>query len=341
MKNVILALSASIIFVASCGSPTNNVVDNIPEESSVVQTKVARISSFVKAEKSRGQVKNSLKKGLTTTGDIRYHTLNTKLLKSGNREISVYLPPSYKKDSQKTYPVFYMHDGQNIFDKGTGAFGKEWYVDEKAEYLIQKGIINEVIIVGVYNGFAERINELTWTKHPEHGGGDGKKYCDFLVKEVKPFIDKTYRTKSDRANTAVGGSSLGGLISIYLSSNYSNVIGNTAIMSPSIWWNDGESLKEVDKIKSKTKFWIDAGTEEDNSDPGMVGYADMLYKKILPVQGKDNTMFYIDKGAGHNEEAWAVRIHSPLIYFFGKEQDVSKKEQLIKKLMVYEEWSKL
>lgn len=340
MKKIILSLSV-IISLSACNSPTIEINNDTGENSSFIQNKVARVSSFVKAEKSRGQVKNSLKKGLTTTGDIRYHTLNTKLLKSGNREIVVYLPPSYKKDSQKTYPVFYMHDGQNIFDKGTGAFGKEWYMDEKAEYLIQKGVINEVIIVGVYNGLAERINELTWTKHPEHGGGDGKKYCDFLVKEVKPFIDKTYRTKKDRANTAVGGSSLGGLISIYLATNYPETFGNASIMSPSIWWNDGESLKEVDKLKLKTKFWIDGGTEEDNSDPGMIGYTNMLYKKLLPTQGKDNAMFYVDKGAGHNEEAWAIRIHSPLIHFFGKEQNSEKKEALIKRLMVYEEWSKL
>lgn len=340
MKKIILALG-TLISISACNSPITEINNEVSENSSFIQNKVARVSSFVKAEKSRGQSKNSLKKGLTTTGDIRYHTLNTKLLKSGNREIVVYLPPSYKKDSQKTYPVFYMHDGQNIFDKGTGAFGKEWYVDEKAEYLIQKGIINEVIIVGVYNGLGERINELTWTKHTEHGGGDGKKYCDFLVKEVKPFIDKTYRTKKDRANTAVGGSSLGGLISIYLSTNYPETFGNTSIMSPSIWWNDGESLKEIDKLKLKTKFWIDGGTEEDNSDPGMIGYTTMLYKKLLPTQGKDNTIFYVDKGAGHNEEAWAIRIHSPLIHFFGKEQSTEKKEALIKRLMVYEEWSKL
>lgn len=333
MKNIILAIASSLITITACNNYSINNID-----SSVVKIQNDKISTFVNSEKSRGQVKNNLKKGLTTTGDIRYHNLNTKLLKSGNREIVVYLPPSYKKDSSKNYPVFYMHDGQNIFDKGTGAFGKEWYVDEKAEYLIQKGIINEVIIVGVYNGLGERLNELTWTKNSEYGGGDGKKYCDFLVKEVKPFIDKTYRTKKDKENTAVGGSSLGGLISIYLATNYSNVIGNSAIMSPSIWWNNGDSLKETSKLKTKTKFWIDAGTEESDT---MVSYADNLYKNLLPVSGKENTMFYIDKGAGHNEEAWAIRVHSPLIHFFGKEKDANKKETLIKRLMSYNEWNKL
>ena len=338
MRNTFLALVLSVSLLSGC----NNTDSSLLKVSSpiVTETKATRISAFVKAEKSRGQVKNSVQKGVSTSGDIRYHTLKTKLLKSGDREIVVYLPPSYKANSAQKYPVFYMHDGQNLFDKGTGAFGKEWYVDEKAEYLIKKNIINEIIIVGVYNGYGERLNELTWTSNTEHGGGDGKKYCDFLTKEVKPFIDKTYRTKSDRANTAVGGSSLGGLISIYLSTNYSKVFGNAAIMSPSIWWNEGDSLKETDKLKDKTDFWIDAGTEEDKDDPGMVGYANMLYKKLLAKEGK-NVMMFVDKGAGHNEEAWATRIHSPLIYFFGKEQNQTKKEELIKRLMSLEEWSKL
>lgn len=337
MKNLILSVGLSIAILCGCNNVDSVLVNT---DSSVNQIKADKISSFVKAEKSRG-VKNSANKGQTTSGDIRYHTLKTKLLKSSDREIVVYLPPSYKSGSTQKYPVFYMHDGQNLFDKGTGAFGKEWYVDEKAEYLIKKNIINEVIIVGVYNGYEERLNELTWTANPKHGGGNGKKYGDFLTKEVKPFIDKTYRTKSDRLNTAVGGSSLGGLISIYLAANYPNTFGNASIMSPSIWWNEGESLKETDKIKEKYKFWIDAGTEEDKDDPGMVGYASMLYNKLTNKVSKDNIMMFIDNGAGHNEEAWSVRIHAPLIYFFGKEQNPDKKEDLIKRLMKLEEWSKL
>ncbi len=337
MKNIFLTLALSIALLSGCNNESSLLNSSVNTE-----VKSNKISTFVKAEKSRGQqVKNSNKRGLTTTGDVRNHVLKTKFLKSGEREIVVYLPPSYKTSHSQSYPVFYMHDGQNIFDKATGAFGKEWYVDEKAEYLIKKNIINEVIIVGVFNGYGERINELTWTSNTMYGGGDGKKYGEFLTKEVKPFIDKTYRTKSDRVNTAVGGSSLGGLTSIYLSTNYSKVFGNAAIMSPSIWWNDGDSLKETDKLTEKTKFWIDAGTEEDNDGIGMVGYADMLYKRLLPKQGKDNVMFFVDKGAGHNEEAWATRIHSPLIYFFGKEKNTAKKEELIKRLMTLEEWSKL
>lgn len=278
----------------------------------------------------------------TIQGDVRYHTLTTKLLKSPQRDIVVYLPPSYKKNTQKKYPVFYFHDGQNIFDKATGAFGKEWYIDEKTEFLIQKKVIEEIIIVGVYNGLGERINELTWNRMPEeNAGGDGKNYCDFLTNEVKPFVDKTYRTKPEKDNTAVAGSSLGGLISFYLARYYSDTFSKVAMMSPSFWWNNGEALDEVGKMNGKFDFWIDGGTKEGSNPQTMVNYVNSMYKKLSGKFGQEHIFEYIQPGAEHNEEAWATRIHGPLIEFFGTEKDTSKKMALIKRLMNLDEWDKL
>jgi len=272
------------------------------------------------------------------TGDIRTHLLKTKFLKSGKRELVVYLPPSYKKNSEKNFPVLYMHDGQNIFDKATGAFGKEWYVDEKTEYLIKKNVIEEVIIVGIYNGLQDRLDEYTWSPMNGYGGGEGRKYGEFLVNEVKPFIDNNYRTLKDRTNTAVAGSSLGGLISFYLASNYSPVFSKVAMLSPSIWWNNGAIISDTEKISGNFTFWLDAGTKESET---MVDYVNRFAKKLEHKIGNKNLFKFIHKDAEHNEEAWAVRIHAPLIQFFGKEKDPEKKRALIERLMVYEEWEKL
>lgn len=277
----------------------------------------------------------------TTVGNIKYHSINTKFLSSPKRDIIVYLPPSYQISATRKYPVLYMQDGQNIFDKATGAFGKEWYIDEKVEYLISKKVIQEIIIVGVYNGLDKRIDEYTWDPMPGEGGGQGKAYAEFLTKEVKPFIDKTYRTKSDRENTAVAGSSLGGLISFELARNYPDVFSRIGIMSPSLWWNNGEVLKEVPGLKGKFDFWLDCGSKEGDKPDTMVTYVNQMYRLLDDKFGSEHVFEFIQDNAQHNEEAWAERIHAPIIQFFGTEQNPAKKEALIKRLMILEEWGKL
>jgi predicted alpha/beta superfamily hydrolase len=315
LKKTLLVLAISISLLSSCSQNTDFTPD-----------------TGIQALDSRQH---------TTTGNIKYHSIKSKFLSTDPRDIIVYLPPSYNSKPGKTYPVLYMQDGQNIFDKATGAFGKEWYIDEKVEYLIQKKVIEEIIIVGVYNGLDKRLDEYTWNPRPGEGGGNGKAYGEFLTKEVKTFIDKTYRTKSDRDNTAVAGSSLGGLISFYLAENYSPVFAKIGIMSPSFWWNNGEALKEVSALKGKYDFWLDCGAKEGSDPSVMVTYLNRMYGLLANKFGSEHVLKYIQENAQHNEEAWAVRIHAPIIQFFGTEQNPAKKEALIKRLMVLEEWGKL
>lgn len=341
-KFLSLFIVSALAITTSCSSskvpPITNITP-INEDVSINSIKKSFYEMEINKYKS-GLKRNSTSRG-TITGNIKYHTLKTTLLKSGSREMVVYLPPSYNSSNSKKYPVFYMHDGQNIFDKATGAFGKEWYVDEKVEYLIKKNVIEELIIVGVYNGLDQRINEYTYTQNSEYGGGNGSNYLEFLVKEVKPFIDKNYRTKSDRTNTAIGGSSLGGLISTYASIKYPNVFSKIASMSPSYWWNEGEAIKDSQNMKNNLVFWLDAGSREGSDPSVMVNYVKKMSEIAKSKLGKENVITYIDDDAGHNEEAWAERIHGPLIHFFGKEQNYSKKSELIEKLMILEEWGKL
>src|ERR1043166_372084 len=148
------------------------------------------------------------------TGDIRFHdAFPSKFLKD-ERPLIVYLPPGYKSNADLHYPVLYMHDGQNLFDAATSFIGVEWQADETAEKLIKAGKIPPIIIVGIYNTL-DRMNEYTPTRDAKRGtGGKGEAYTKFVLQEVKPFIDKTYRTKHGRDDTAIAGSSLGGLISL-------------------------------------------------------------------------------------------------------------------------------
>jgi len=147
------------------------------------------------------------------------------------RRIWIYLPPSYAK-SRKKYPVLYMHDGQNLFDRSTSGYG-EWGVDEILDSLSARGG-KEYIVVGIDHGGSERLKEYN-PYDSQYGKGRGKDYVAFLVNTLKPYIDKHYRTLKDNKNTAIAGSSMGGLISMYAITAYPQVFGKAGIFSPAFW----------------------------------------------------------------------------------------------------------
>jgi predicted alpha/beta superfamily hydrolase len=262
----------------------------------------------------------------TVTGDVRVHEGFKSKHLVNSRRLLVYLPPEYEKDKSQRYPVLYMHDGQNLFDDAT-SFAGEWHADETAEALIKEGKIPPLIIVGIENAGGERVDEYTpVTSRGE--GGRGALYAKFVVEEVKPFIDQAYRTRPDRASTGVGGSSLGGLISLYIVKQYPDVFGRCAAVSPSLWWNLGQFLAEAQADATwarGTRIWLDMGTKEDEENAivsqmrinDCTDLARSLERAGLkPAQ--DFTWRKIE-GAGHNEAAWAERFDDVLIYLYGQD----------------------
>src|SRR5437588_12502339 len=176
------------------------------------------------------------------TGDVRLHKSFHSAILNNDRDVIVYLPPGYDADTKRHYPVFYMHDGQNLFDGATSFIpGQEWRADEVAQSLIAAGKIEPLIIVGIYNAGVERVNEYTAAQDPKFkAGGKADLYGRFLVEELKPFIDKTYRSEKDARHTGLGGSSLGGLISLYLGLKYPTVFTRIAVVSPAVWSADNQ-----------------------------------------------------------------------------------------------------
>lgn len=152
-----------------------------------------------------------------------------------SKAVWIYLPPDYHS-SQKNYPVLYMHDGQNVFDNYTSFMG-EWEVDETLNRLQQDSADYGCIVVGLESG-PFRVQELTPYSHPQYGGGDGDKYIQFIIQNLKPWVDSTYRTLKSPQFTAIGGSSLGGLISFYAHQSYPQIFGKSLVFSPSYWFND-------------------------------------------------------------------------------------------------------
>jgi len=218
------------------------------------------------------------------------------------RKIWLYLPPDYAK-GKKHYPVMYMHDGQNIFDEYTSGFG-EWGVDECADSLIKNGK-PACIIVGIDNG-PNRMNEYNPYDFKDFGKGTGDQYLEFIVKNLKPYIDKHYRTLPTNDNTIIAGSSMGGLISYYAMLRYPEVFGKGGIFSPAFW--TAEEIKELtnlsgDKLKGTLFFYVGALEGEQY-------IADM--KAITDKLGENSKAFIYtvtDPAGTHNEAAWGKWFH--------------------------------
>jgi len=150
------------------------------------------------------------------------------------RRIWLYLPPDYQSTS-KRYPVLYMHDGQNLFDAAT-SFSGEWQVDETLNSLHASGNYG-AIVVGIDNGGGLRLNEYSPWVNPQYGGGEGAAYIDFIAQTLKPYIDANYRTLPEPQHTALFGSSMGALISLYGMVRYPQVFGKTGSFSPAYWFS--------------------------------------------------------------------------------------------------------
>ncbi len=180
------------------------------------------------------------------------------------RRIWLYLPPDYA-NSQKTYPVLYMQDGQNLFDAAT-SFSGEWGVDETLDALHAAGDWG-CIVVGIDNGGASRLAEYSPWPNARYGGGQGDLYVDFLTNTLKPYIDANYRTRPDRLFTGVMGSSMGGLISLYAGLRRPDVFGRTGVFSPSLWYNRRifTYALAAQPLRPDPRFYILSGGSESTS----------------------------------------------------------------------------
>lgn len=335
----------------------------------------------------------------TFTGNIQMiDDLQSERLK--DRPVYIYLPPDYEEDTNRRYPVLYMHDGQNVFD--VRAAGREWQVDETAERLIKNNEIEPVIIVGVGNT-EDRMDEYTPTKQswrhvlkrvdninessgrlklysgvfitpqsdsikikaqdnrlltvipggsdwqelvavndstyyqPRSGitlnypgltsemkvreviatkpsmGGNGDNYLDYLTNIVKPYIDQKYRTKPSPQFTALGGSSLGGLITMYAGLKYKDY-GHLLVLSPSVWWDGRVLLTMVNEYSGETghSVWLYAGTAEGEN---LVNNTKELRDQLLKNGWRSENLRYVEtKDAAHTEQAWADQVENFLIW---------------------------
>ncbi|HKP74206.1 MAG TPA: alpha/beta hydrolase-fold protein [Longimicrobiaceae bacterium] len=232
----------------------------------------------------------------------------------GNRrDLLVYLPPSYARGDRR-YPVIYMHDGQNLFDRAT-SFGEEWEVDQTLEAASGEGL--EAIVVGIPNTEA-RLDEYSPFHDRGHGqGGRGDDYLRFIVETVKPIVDRDFRTRPEREATGIAGSSMGGLISLYAFFACPQTFGFAGVMSPALWFGARGIFGYVrERPFTPGRIYLDIGTNEGGEALNDARKMKSLLEEKGYRTGRD-LLFYVEMGGRHNERAWARRLKHVLRFLLG------------------------
>ena len=225
---------------------------------------------------------------------------------AGPRDIVVWLPPGYDDDRSRRYPVLYMHDGQNLFDPATSYIGEDWQVDDVAAAMIESGRIEPFIAVGVCSG-DDRMELLP-----------SDEYRMFLVDTVKPMIDAAYPTLPGREDTAVMGSSMGGLASFLALWRRPDLFSAAGCLSPYLPSIVVDEVAGARPLDARSRIYLDNG--DDDLDASFQPEIDRLLTTLREAGFRDghNLAWYRDVGGVHDETAWAARLWRPLEFIYGR-----------------------
>ena len=251
---------------------------------------------------------------------LRFHPQFHSRFLADDRDVTVYLPPGYEEQPERRFPVLYMHDGQNLFDPRTSFVpGRTWQVAETADATIEAGEVEPLIVVGIANTGDRRLAEYTPTHDWKMGGGEANKYGELLVEELLPFIAARYRVQAGAENTGLGGSSLGGLVTVYLGLKYPQIFGRLAVLSPSVWWNHkaivGYVNESAPRLRKHPRMWLDVGEAEGKRT---MSDADLLARRLEANGWRPDVDLHYEHipGGTHDEAAWAQRVGPMLRFLF-------------------------
>lgn len=238
------------------------------------------------------------------------------------RRIAALLPHDYDR-TDKSYPVLYLQDGQNLFDD-YAPFGN-WGVDKKLAALAGKGL-HELIVVAIDHAHEQRISEFTPSHHTKLGHGEGEKYARFMVETLKPYVDRRFRTLRGREFTGIGGSSMGGLVSLYTGLLYPQFFSKMMIFSPSLWV-DPDILTKTSSLHAgaSLKMYLYAGGKEGGS---LMSHTKNI-KQIFDQKSQNGWPLRIKtsfnaKGR-HNEFAWGVEFPKAVEWLYFEERMSQKR----------------
>lgn len=261
----------------------------------------------------------------SVVGDLRLHEFPSRVFHN-KRLLRVWVPPGYDlpENSGQHYPVFYLNDAQNLFDQATSFTGIDWQVDETADRLIREGVIPPTIFVGIDNAQLERLKEYLpyRSMNPVVLRPQGSKYPKFLMEEIVPFVTQNYRVAKGPEHTSLGGSSLGGLISLYVAMAVPGAFGRLLVESPSLWVANRQILRDARRVRQwPDKIFLAVGTREagrEDKDRQTVENVREL-ERILRRTGLDDRRLRVEvaEGGTHSEAAWAARFPEALKFLFG------------------------
>jgi alpha-glucosidase len=227
------------------------------------------------------------------------------------RRIWIYLPPDYDFEEENNYPVLYMQDGQNLFDRVSAPYG-EWQVDESLNALFEEGKTIP-IVVGIDHGGVDRLNEYSMEDLDDPAiDAEGDLYLDFIITTLKPYVDSHYRTLADREFTGIMGSSVGGLITCYAILDYSEVFALAGIFSPSYWLAD--SIYTIELPEDPIRIYQICGSEEEGAT---VQNCERMYKHFIEQSEVDEDFYFeVVKGGKHNEKFWAQQFQAAILFLY-------------------------
>jgi enterochelin esterase-like enzyme len=237
--------------------------------------------------------------------------------------VTVYLPTSARARPRRPYPLLVLHDNQNLFEPERAFVkGQHWRAGETADRLIAGRVIPPIVMCGVDHGGDARIKEMTPTPGPDGAGGGAGRYADMIVDEVLPLVRAEFPVRRDREGTALGGSSLGGLVTLSTILEHPGVFGAAIAMSPSIWWDGRVILRRIVRRTGALdgmRLWVDIGLDEGAK---AVGDARRLAKLLAQLnqrsrQPKFDLSYLEEPDANHSERSWAGRFGRALTFLFG------------------------
>lgn len=251
---------------------------------------------------------------------LRLHRAFRSIYLPDERDLIVYLPPGYEENPDRTYPVLYMHDGQNLFDGRTSFIeGRTWQMCEHADAAIEAGEVEPLVIVGIYNTGDRRLAEYTFERNWQMGGGEADSYGLLITRELMPFVASQYRIRTDRVSTGLGGSSLGALVTLFLALRHPHAFGRLAVLSPSVWWNHKSILgylnEHAPQVWERPRIWLDVGDREGHRT---LRDAEQLARRLVANgwRNGDDLHFELVAGGTHDEASWATRVRPMLRFLF-------------------------